>query len=756
MAEADDAAKTPAGHWKAQIEAAQKETRDWHKQGREVVKRYLDERPSESQGTRYNILWSNTQVLLPATYGQTPQPIVKRRHDVKDPVGRETAEILERCLVYGLDEYEFDDAMEEAVQDMLLPGLGVARIVYEAEYEDRESEVEGAEPYQVVASEKVCAEHVYWEDFLWSPARRWANVSWVAFRWKLTRPELEKRFGKDIANKVKLDWSPESGSEADSTLTPKEGEDRRASGWEIWDKTKRRVVWIARSCNEILDEKPDPLHLHGFFPCPQPLIEGATTSRWLPQPDYLQYQDQARELDLITAKITALTDGLKVVGLYAGSEKATLNRLLAEAKNNTLIPVADWAALQAKGGMSGLIEWLPIEQVVNVLASLYEARERVKADLYEITGIGDIIRGASDPRETLGAQQIKSRFATLRMEKRQKKVARFARDLIRLQAEVIAEMFDARTLIDMSGKELPLTRAEALSMAAPVPQVASMPSVPGAQPGLPAAPMQPVQHAPPPVPATWEDVIGLLRSDRLRSFRVDIETDSTIAPNPQEEQARRIEFMGAVGSFLKEVAPMVQAGAIPGDVAKEMLSFTVRGFRVGRNLESTLDEIEAPQSVGPKPDPEMAKVEAQLRIEAQKLEAQQKLKEAEFAHDAEMEARRFTLEREKMAADLRLSRDKAGAELALKREQIAASAKPAVTLAFDKEGRAVQNADDMIGGVQQVMQTLAAFMQAQAQRDQAQEQQIAALVQAMARPRQKQISLVRENGQVVGADVMEQ
>jgi hypothetical protein len=65
---------------------------------------------------------------------------------------------------------------------------------------------------------------------------------------------------------------------------------------------------------------------------------------------------------------------------------------------------------------------------VAALESLYEAREKVKQDLYDITGIADIIRGVSDPSETMGAQQIKSNFATLRIGDHQRAVQEFARE----------------------------------------------------------------------------------------------------------------------------------------------------------------------------------------------------------------------------------------------------------------------------------------------------------------------------------------
>jgi hypothetical protein len=91
-----------------------------------------------------------------------------------------------------------------------------------------------------------------------------------------------------------------------------------------------------------------------------------------------------------------------------------------------------------------------------VLVRLYDARERILSIIYQTTGIADILRGETTPEETLGAQQLKSRFATRRISKSQKDVARFARDLLRLRGAVMAKHYSPATLERMSGLPEPL------------------------------------------------------------------------------------------------------------------------------------------------------------------------------------------------------------------------------------------------------------------------------------------------------------
>ncbi|MGD9650293.1 MAG: hypothetical protein AB7U41_05865, partial [Dongiaceae bacterium] len=293
----------------------------------------------------------------------------------------------------------------------------------------------------------------------------------------------------------------------------------------------------------LLDSQDDPLRLDGFFPCPAPLLANVTNDSMIPIPDFVQYQDQALELDILTARISALAKVIRLRGVYDASAEP-LSRLLSEyLDENELIPVEQWSTLTQKGGLDGVLAWLPIERMVQVLNQLYAARERIKQDLYEVTGIADVLRGASHPSETATAQQIKTRFASLRLEQRQLAVARFARDCLRLKAQVIAEHFADITLSAMTG--------------------------------LPVAP----------------EVMMLLRQNQLRDYRIDIETDSTIAVDEQLEKRSRTEFLGAITSFLKEIAPLVSQGIVPLGIAKEMLLMGMRGYRIARQLEDTVDEF---------------------------------------------------------------------------------------------------------------------------------------------------------------------
>lgn len=526
-------------YWLAAIERAERSEESYRARVKKIVRRYRDERSDSDRSSRLNILWSNVETLKPALYSNTPKPQIERRYKDNDSLTRASSEVLERALSTNLDLMSFDDVMRACVQDLLLAGRAVARIRYVPEFrQDTDYVYENTLSLQ---TEKVACDYVYWEDFLHAPARRWGDVTWVAFRNYLGRNELRERFG-EAGESVYLDWQPEM-SESAGDWAEICG---KAVVWEIWDKAKRQVLWIApsnsRSKAQLLEVQDDPLGLADFFPCPQPLLSTNSSDQLIPVPDYALYQDQAMELDILTSRISALAKIIRLRGVYDASAES-IQRLLAEGGESQLVPVDQWSALAQKGGLDGVIAWMPIERMVQVLRELYQAREQVKKDLYEITGIADIIRGATAPSETATAQQLKGRFATLRLSERQKSVARFSRDLIRMQAEIMAEHFSPSTLENMTGL------------------------------------------------AVFPAMLDLFRSEQRRNWKIDIETDSTIALDETIEKQTRIEFLNSVTGFIKEVAPLVQAGAIPIEVARAMLLFGARGFKVGRELEAVLESV---------------------------------------------------------------------------------------------------------------------------------------------------------------------
>jgi hypothetical protein len=666
----DDLGKGDAAlyaYWMGQDKIAEKEERKWIKRSREIVKRFRDERPdspNSSQLHRMNILWANVETLKPTLYARTPKPDVERRFKDQDDTGRLAAEILERSIAYQLECGSFDDVMIAVVEDRLLPGRGIARVLYvpqfgeeikDANPEFEESEEEGVvvdaegdepqatekdededEPDREVTYEEVIPSYVFWEDYREGPARKWKEVPWVRYRAFLRRDELIKRF-KAKGKLVNLDYSP-AGTPESAREEPPRDMFKKAEVHEYWDKVKKQVVWLAPGTPDlILDQIDDPLGLPDFFPNPDPLLATTTNDKRIPVPDYIEYQDQARELDTLTARIDRLTRALKVSGVYAGEEKQALQQLIDEGTENRLIPVKDWAAFMEKGGLEGLISWVPIKAIAETLIQLYSARDRVKETLYEITGMSDILRGATQPIETLGAQELKANFATRRIYPKQQSVARFARDMIRLIGQIICLHFEPKTLTQITG----YPQLQPVPQVPPPPQQQPQLSVVG-QGGMPQQPQQNPQFAQ--AMAQWQQAqqqaqqiqaqnavlqqqfdaaVKLLREEGLQGFRLDIEADSTIAPDEQAEKAARTEFLGQFIPLMEQMAPLVMGNPPLASLGKELVLFGVRGFKTARPLEESIEkafdalaQMPPQQSPGGKGAPQ-GKSPQELQMQAQ-------------------------------------------------------------------------------------------------------------------------------------------
>jgi hypothetical protein len=617
----------PGPFWHDQIENAEKVFQKWEKRGHKIVKRYRDERDAvEMPRMKFNILWSNIQVLYPALYGRQAKPEVSRRYMDQDPVGRLASTMLERVIEYETTQFnDFDSAMSGAVQDRLLPGRGTVWIRYEpvitgpepAQYPEQEVEAEGAQISNVeeMTEETIDAAHspvdyVYWGDFMHSPARVWDEVWWVSRCVYMTKEEGTERFG-DVFKNVGM-TGENSDADGKNPLTARSTYDKKAKVYEIWNKRTMRVCWVAQGYPQALDERDDPLQLEGFFPCPKPLMATTTTGSMIPVPDYCEYEDQAQELDNLTQRIYLLVKACKAVGVF-NAEFKELGRLFSEGIDNKLFPVTSWAAMSEKGGLKGAIDMMDTSQIVMTLQQLYASREAVKQSIYEICGISDILRGASQAQETLGAQQLKANFGSLRLRSSQGEVARFATDIFKLKAQIICKFYPPELIVEMSGV---------------------MNTADGQNPQLLQAAVQ------------------MLSNSTIRDFHIAIEADSLAQIDEQAEKQGAQEAIQAIGIFLTQAIPMVSQAPETLPMASEMLLFLVRRYRAGRGLESAVEramkalEQKAAMAMQqpPKPDPEQLKIQAMGQTEQMKMQAQQQSEQMRMQADSAIAQTKAQLE----------------------------------------------------------------------------------------------------------------
>ncbi|MBY5783768.1 hypothetical protein HFN62_08420 [Rhizobium leguminosarum] len=677
-----DLAKVGA-RWQQELERAQRYFRSWHDRCVKIEKIYLDQQSDQTNAAkrRFPMLWANTSVLQPAVYARVPQPVVERRFKDAQPVARMASELVERNLAYMGDEADIDSIMRAVRDDFLLCARGTVWLRYEADFEPLDMGVQpsdppangalpagllgglrsglpggmgedGGAPPEAISDERVCIDYVHWSDFLHSPARRWKDVTWVARRVPMTDEEMEKRFGSDAMTSLQ---SQAAGSNKGSNQTERAENEGKTHVWEIWCKSENYTVWIADGAPVALEVSEPPLDLTHFWPCPRPAYGTMSTSSLIPVPDYVYYQQQCDEIDLLTKRVNKLTDQLRLKVFYPSGDGAispAIEKAMRPENDTVMVPIPEWAAFTDKGGSKAIVT-LPIDEVQKVIIACIQARKQLIEDVYQITGISDIVRGDTQASETATAQRIKSQWGSIRIRDRQAELARFARDIIRLAGEIICDQFQPETLMLVSGIKLP-TMAEKQQVQLQMQQMqmaAQQAAARAEQMGQPAPPppQMPPQLEQMMQQPTIDEVVQLLRNDSIRGFQIDIETDSTIEPDEDAEKQRRMEFVQMIGGFLQQAGAMAQQNPMLVPVMVETLLFAARGFRAGRQLESTLEQVGAQFSeaaTAPKQPPEppaeqMIKLKtAEVKAGAEQRKAELGLAQAEIEHRAVLEQAR--------------------------------------------------------------------------------------------------------------------
>lgn len=611
--------------WCQEIADSRKREVKFRKLAKKAVSIYETE---ESEKMPFNILYSNTETLKAALYNSTPKPTASRRFKDADPIGKIASQFITRYLEFFIDsgdrDYsDFDELILSSIAEGLLPGRGLTRFKYEAEM----SEAMEGQP-ATVTYETVCGEEVSWDRVYFGYTKSWAKLPWLAFEHFMGKEELEKNFGAEIAAKIPLavsDVTSKGGSSDDEDSSPPKdiGEATLAHIYEIWDKDEKQVSFICPDYKDaVLKQVADPLELSGFFPIPRPIVFGKKISSLVPVPLYAYYEEQDKELNRITIRINKIIRALKVRGFYDSSLEGMADVLTAD--DNVLLPAANVASMQQGQTLEKAIWLMPIEKLINVLQQLYMQRQQVKAIIYEITAIADIMRGASQASETLGAQEIKAQWGSLRLKSMQKEVSRYVRDCLRIVAEIGFKQLSPETLMQATNLTYPTReqKAQAQAMAAQAQQQAAM--LPPEARGQVAIPPQVQQVLT--FPAI-EDLMAVLQDNMQRRYKVDIETDSTIALESANEKKDIGEALNAISQFLNGALPMVQGKILPFGAMKAILLGIVRRFKFGTEVEGEIEKMVEP----PAPPPEEKKAGPDPRVEAEKAAIELQTLKAETA-----------------------------------------------------------------------------------------------------------------------------
>lgn len=556
----------------------------------------------------YDLFWASMEIMKPAIYARPPKPVVSPQFKDRRALQNTTAELLERSVSSAFDRTTLDEGMICARDDLIFYNRGQLWLTYETDEKG--------------GGQRVCVEHIDRKDFLHPPGRKWSDLPWVARRAWMTHEQLEKRFkskSQDAYERATL------APTIDNTDDSYSERSKKAGVWEVWHKADNKVYWVAEGVDVMLDADEPHLKLRGFFPCPRPAYGTLKPRSLKPIPDYVRYAGHFSKINSLTQRIYALLDMIRMKGLIpaGGDVGDAVEQLIKDDSNaSMIIPVAG-AALSVGGK---LVEWLPLDMIATAIQGLIEARRELFSDYDRLSGISDIMRGETDATETLGAQQLKSQYGSVRVREKVDELQRLARDVTQIAAEIMAEEFSKETLLDMSQMEIP-TKAEiekkikeiekeakdelrelgekAKEAVQQAPQQDPQQMQQMAQQG-----QQQLQQAQQQIIAKYapmlkeaseqvpiEDVMKLLRDGKARGFAFEIETDSTVLTDEMQEKASRNEFLTTFSTASQGLMGLAAMGPSAAKLAGEIMKFSLQPYRVGRTLNSVIDEFidSAPQ-----------------------------------------------------------------------------------------------------------------------------------------------------------------
>ena len=590
--------------WPKRLQAWKKFSEKFHERGTHIEARYADDREAEASGRpsmlgdtgikKVNMFYSNTTVIKESLYNSLPKPDVSRLHkgETENEPSRVAAAIMQRGLTYEIHcaKY-FDPAVKAAILDRLVPGLGTLWVTFI--------------PPANGKPEEITIDTVYWKDFIYEPQRTWEQVTWAGRILHIEKEEAKEKWGDKA-----LAVAPSKGGYASGGVAIETISEGKVCIIQMWDKKKKEVMFMTTT-GEVLERFKDPYKLTNFFPCPKPLTASAPTNKFLPIPDYYIAQDQYMELDILYARINLIVEAVRVAGCYDSAQPA-IGRML-DGTENKLIPVDNWAMFAEKGGVQGSISWYPVETITGVLQQLTGTYEFIKNQLFEVTGMADIVRGSTNQYETASAQEIKAQFASVRMNAFQRDVSFFVRDTLRIMGELMVQMYSEQKLSQVCGQ----------------------------------LPMEDQQH----VPAA----LRILHDDFTAKYSIDIQTDSLTQADWGLEQKQRMEYVGVVSQMIQSAVPAMAQMPQIGTLLAQILKFASVGFKGASELEGSLDaailqmqqmqEQKAQQPPEPSPEQikaEAAKAESDARIQERQMTSQ--IKQQESAAELQFMEKKFMLE----------------------------------------------------------------------------------------------------------------
>ncbi len=624
-----------AAYWLRFVKAAKEAAKDHWDVSRRAWNEYLKKTPEISSASasqkqtqppeRVALFWASIKNLQPAYYARTPETVARRMFDSDDPIARTACLLAERLSKYLLSVYPIDTAMVSAVLDFLITDKATTRLFYEEEYQEnpvvkqlyltpkgyvdeKGVPVKLEKPIQPDANGlyfaediektiiKVCPHiiPVSYYDIIHTPsAKTFQEIKEMGFKLWLNRHEFREMFGAEKTAAVSFNIKSDPDGKEPTGNKGKDGAEQSKFNegievWEIWDKRDKKVRWVTETYRDgFLKEIDDPYNLLNFFPCPEFVLGTKPPGSLYPTPMYKQLESVIDQIHRVFTRITKLTLALRRRGIADAALKDVIDSINALEETEIYLSSKYQQLVEEK--MKGVdpIWYLPLQELVEALSEAQGLYESFKSMFFELSGVPDVVRGVTDAQETAAAQQEKSNFFNVRTCWDQHLIQKLARDTIEMQMDVaLAKMPDA-LFFEVVG--LDYLSEENKQYAA--------------------------------------DALKLLRSDRGRSIRIEIETDSLTFQGDQAKTAKREKLISDIMQGFASISGLQNPNYIkPGF---NLLMLAIRGIDLGKAYEEEIKMVaqqvieasqQPPPSPPPPPDHEAEKI--QLQAQKQQMDAQ--------------------------------------------------------------------------------------------------------------------------------------
>mgnify|MGYP003657273060 FL=1 len=159
----------------------------------------------------------------------------------------------------------------------------------------------------------------------------------------------------------------------------------------------------------------------------------------------------------------------------------------------------------------------------------------------------------------------------------------------------------------------------------------------------------------------------------MDSYRIDVESDSTVRADTQKSRSEMSAFLQGTGQFFGAMEPVVRGSPKAAAPIAKMFASFARQFSLGKSGEDAISELaemaEAEAKAPQQPSPEQQAQQAEMQRKNQEMQAKMQEMQAKFQIEVQklqLEAQNLQIEKQIKQAELGLKQ----ADLQIKRDNL--------------------------------------------------------------------------------------